>query len=612
MPACRRLRVYSFDPSIAANLDYFHLKETVLPVRWEEPLAPGPVGEYLEVVDVDPPANAAYAPVDLNHPTLLAENGHAPSEGNPQFHQQMAYAVSMRTIALFERALGRPALWSEYRDFSGGDVRSRFVRRLRIYPHALREANAYYSPVKKALLFGYFNANEENAGDVLPGGLVFTCLSHDIVAHEISHALLDGLHPRFGEPTNRDVLAFHEAFSDIVALFQHFILEEALEFEIARTRGDLTMADLLGGIAVQFGQAIGHRGALRSAIAEKDETGAWRRIEPSKDDYRTHQEPHARGAVLVSAVFDAFLRIYQREAYEIIKVATSGSGVLPAGELAPGLAAMLAKEAARIALRVLNVCIRSLDYCAPVDPTFGEFLRGIVTADRELVPNDDRGYRVAFVSAFRDRGIYPSGVTNLSEATLLWHPPSRRLPELEAVFARLIDENLAELTSNWNQSNERLRAYQLSNKWARQLHGKLVGQAMPDRVFDALGIVKTNQRRAAVIDGQAGYVSPIEIHSVRTAQRISPGGLVLRELIVELTQKWSFDRSGPSYRGGCTVIYDPDRKRIKYVIRKRLGHRGRIDEQESFQAALRLSSPHASYFTDQSRYREPFAFAHRL
>jgi hypothetical protein len=51
---------------------------------------------------------------------------------------------------------------------------------------------------------------------------VFTCLSHDIIAHETTHALLDGVHPRFNEPVNEDVLAFHEAFADIVALFQHF------------------------------------------------------------------------------------------------------------------------------------------------------------------------------------------------------------------------------------------------------------------------------------------------------------------------------------------------------------------------------------------------------
>ena len=38
-----------------------------------EPLAPGPVGEYLEVVDVDPASRASYDPVNLDDPMLLAQ-----------------------------------------------------------------------------------------------------------------------------------------------------------------------------------------------------------------------------------------------------------------------------------------------------------------------------------------------------------------------------------------------------------------------------------------------------------------------------------------------------------------------------------------------------------
>ena len=167
--------------------------------------------------------------------------------------------------------LGRKVLWAPRPwDWKTESTVERYVQRLRIYPHALREANAYYSPVKVALLFGYFRASRLNTGRNLPGGTIFTCLSHDVVAHEAAHAILDGMHRRFIEPSNVDALAFHEAFADIVALFQHFTLPEAVGQQISQLRGNLSQRSLLSGLATQFGQAIGHYGALRDAIDEVD------------------------------------------------------------------------------------------------------------------------------------------------------------------------------------------------------------------------------------------------------------------------------------------------------------------------------------------------------
>ena len=40
-------------------------------------------------------------------------------------------------------------------------------------------------------------------GRNLPGSWVFTCLSHDIIAHEVSHALLDTLRTHFTLPPIR-------------------------------------------------------------------------------------------------------------------------------------------------------------------------------------------------------------------------------------------------------------------------------------------------------------------------------------------------------------------------------------------------------------------------
>ncbi|HVR28140.1 MAG TPA: hypothetical protein VMS86_01285, partial [Thermoanaerobaculia bacterium] len=416
------------------------IQEIELRIPWEidrqtrqSLVGPGPVGEYVEVVDHDPASKAFYAPVDLNDGLVLAQSGLAPAEGNPQFHQQMVYAVAMYTIANFEEALGRAALWAPrlVREEDGG-VRQEFVRRLRIYPHALREANAYYSPAKKALLFGYFPARPARPprlveGRASPerrepagGGMVFTCLSQDIVAHETTHALLDGLHPRMSERTNLDVLALHEAFADIVGMFQRFSHPEVLEHQIARTQGDLARQNLLGQLAQQFGRAIGRGGALRDALGTTDAGGEWRPHQPDPTELERTTHPHRRGAILVAAVFDAFLLIYKSRIADLLRIATHGTGVLPQGDIHPDLVRRMAREAADTAHRVLQMCIRALDYCPPVDVTFGDYLRAIVTADADLYPEDERRYRVAFVQAFRRRGIFPRGVRSLSEETLVW------------------------------------------------------------------------------------------------------------------------------------------------------------------------------------------------
>jgi hypothetical protein len=224
-PPMRRLRVYAFDPQSSVELKTAVINDTVIELpwetRWEDQLEPGPINDYLEVIDYDPSSDLFYAPVDLNAPFLLAQDGLPPSEGCPQFHQQMVFAVAMRTIRNFERALGRVVLWAGDRNASQDTPDRSFTRRLRIYPHGLREKNAYYSPSKCALLFGYFKHPE---GDTASSSWVFTCLSQDIVAHETTHAILHGMQQRSIESSNLDSLAFHEAFADIIALLQHFSL----------------------------------------------------------------------------------------------------------------------------------------------------------------------------------------------------------------------------------------------------------------------------------------------------------------------------------------------------------------------------------------------------
>lgn len=403
-PAMRRLKVYAFDPNASLNLGSAKFNQATISLTWssgtEEPLRPGPVNDYFEVIDIDPASNQFYEPVDLEDPVLLAQDGLPPSEGDPRFHQQMVFAVAMKTVRLFERALGRRVLWASR--WNGKSYEPTF--KLRIYPHGLREQNAYYSSQQRALLFGYFKSSQRKVG----ANWVFTALSHDIIVHETTHAILDGLHPRYSEATSLDSLAFHEAFADIAALFSHFMLEEAVSHFLAGSGGKLDQESLLSGLASQFAKGTSDRASLRSGI-DKD---------PSDTDLDSVSEAHERGAVLVAAVFDAFLTIYNSRVASLFRIAELGPTSSP--HLHPDLVKSLTSEAMKSADHVLRMCIRALDYMPPVDVRFGDFLRGIVTADADLIPDDTLNYRLAFVEAFRRRGIYPTDTLSMSPDNLLW------------------------------------------------------------------------------------------------------------------------------------------------------------------------------------------------
>jgi hypothetical protein len=610
-PLYRRLKCYAFDPSLSAQLETAVINQAIFQVPWEEDLHLGPVGEYLEVFDFDPASQCFYAPVNLNEAGLLATDGLDPSEGNPKFHQQMVYTVAMRTIANFELALGRKAMWAPRTGAKNKDI---YVQRLRIYPHGLRQANAYYSPNKKALLFGYFPASNVDPGKHYPGGTVFTCLSHDIVAHETTHALLDGMHRSFNKPTNSDMLAFHEAFADIVALFQHFSMPEVLRHQIAKTRGDLADQSLLGELAQQFGEATGQYGALRSAIGRIDPaTGKWQSLTPNPFAYEEEIEPHKRGAILVAAVFDAFLSIYRGRVGDLLRIATSGTGVLPAGQIHPDLVIRLSAEAAKSARHILTMCIRALDYCPPVDLTFGDFLRALITADFDIVPNDDRGYRVAFVEAFRRRGLYPRDVRTLSVDSLRWQEATQFGSEklLQPVIQKLRD---------WAHQQQYFESRSAIFENAVRQRGKLRTELR--RVFKAATLSQRKDfGRALGIEIETGK-KPFEIPSLRQALKVGPDGSTWPQLIIEIIQEdeKSTDNDGGAasaghftFAGGCTIIADQRTGKVRYHIQKNISSSTRLHRQRNYHRDENHSLE-ALYFDTGSFHDidEPFALLHQL
>ena len=422
-PSFRKLRGYAFDPSFSSTISRRQSNEVIYKIRWEE-TAPGPVGEYVEIIDYDPTKECCYEAINLENNYVLADYGLDPSEGDPRFHQQQVYAVTMTVIAQFEKALGRKLIWSRTVDTESEGFRNEFVEKLRIYPHALRQQNAFYSPQKVALLFGYFQASEQWSGNNVPGAAVFTCLSPDIVAHEVTHAILDSIHPYWRKDTNPDMLAFHEGFSDIIALLQRFTFRTVVQEQLRNSRGDLLSPEnLLGDLAIQFGQAVsGNRRALRSFLVENDAQGKPQMVKPDPSKYHTLDDPHSRGGLLVAAVFDAFTRLYRFRVADLLRLASGGSGILKEGAIPPDLVVRLSDEACEIANKLMLICIRALDYCPPVDLTFGDYLRALVTADVEHSPEDEDGLRFALLESFRSWGIIPNDINNYSVEALMWKP----------------------------------------------------------------------------------------------------------------------------------------------------------------------------------------------
>jgi hypothetical protein len=624
-PPIRRLRGYAFDPGLSLRLDTALVNQTVFRVEWEQ-LRPGPVGEYIEVLDFDPASGCWYEPVDLDTVEVVAQDGLAPSAGTPQFHQQMVYAVAMTTIRNFEFALGRRVFWARrYDETKPRGQRDTYVPRLRIYPHGLRAANAYYSPQRRALLFGYFRS---------PAGMIFTCLSHDIVAHETTHALLDGMHRRYVEDNHVDTLAFHEAFADLVALFQHFTFPEVLRHQMARTRGDLSAPSLLGELAQQFGEATGRYGALRSALGERDETGQWRALKPDATRLEVTDEPHARGAILVAAVFGAFRAIFKARVADLMRLATAGTGELPAGAIHPDLVERLASEAGRTAGQFLAICIRALDYCPPVDVTFGDYLRAMITADYDMVPDDARAYRVALIESFRQWGIVPDGVRTVSEEHLRW-PFTRAENESGWNAFQALSEKLRPVITESLYLEDREVAFGKFKQAQEATHEFLMeslsgrGETPYRQQFER--ITGLNISDAEALEGlrvSHDGAPTFEVHSLRPALRISPDGRIMKQMIMIVMQRrevWvdpddhslgTFD-----FRGGSTLVFDLDGLTLRYAITRRIDDEDRLARIRAYRQRKQRDEPslRASYFgTGLSSDRapvgeaaaEPFALLH--
>lgn len=398
----RTLSVIAQDPSVKDKHRNILMSRIRVP---QEVLDAGPIGYRVQVVDFDATTgrfNGAHA-----IPDSFAAEPPSWHEGRPgivsdyRFHAQNVYALVMKTLSRFEFALGRRVGWS----FK--------THQLKVAPHGMVDANAFYSPDVEGLVFGYFPGLKDQP--------VYACLSHDVVVHETTHALLDALRERFLDPSSPDQAAFHEGFADVIALLSVFSQRELLQELLRRGRtrkrsiapdmihgSDVTVSALkrsaLFGLAEQMGEEMkGVRGnALRnSALLPVDAT---------LRKWPEFLEPHRRGELLVAAVLHAFVSAWAKRI----------DGLTAHGNDTYSLA-RVAEEGADIAEVMVTMWIRAVDYMPPVHLTFGDALSAALTADTQARPNDDRYHlRTETRAAFRGYGFAPAA----GSADGTWdHPP---------------------------------------------------------------------------------------------------------------------------------------------------------------------------------------------
>ena len=237
------------------------------------------------------------------------------------------------------------------------------------------------------------------------------------------------------------------------------------------------------------------------------------------------------------------------------------------------------KQLRKTADNFLNICIRALDYCPPVDILFGDYLRAVITADHHLFPDDKYSYRAALIDAFRSRGIIPESVTSFSEESLLWESPE---------FAGNDDIPICtgldyDVFSTKDEAEERKN--QVKNN------------------ADALrAFAKKNAKKLGL---STDY--PIEVRRFNVMHHVSDNGKFVVELVVQITQSRNvpIDMNYPAsdsfkFRGGITLILGQGGQ-VLYTIRKSIDEEKdgagnkRLTRQRDYLLMRQSNLPMASY-----------------
>ncbi len=289
---------------------------------------------------------------------------------NRKFRQVNPWAIVSRLLALLEsdRVFCRRIPWA----FDGG--------RLQIRPHDTKQSrddlNAWYDKNSKAIRFGYV-VGENGQG-------VYTCLSHDVIAHEFGHAVLDGLKPYYEHPATPDQDAFHEFFGDFLAMFSLLTMDDVIRQSL---KGKKSLKQALGYITdlmEELGATPDHRRTytrrVRTKISLKDlkKRATWRCM-----SYPGTYEIYDGARMLSYTALQIFSGIFRKLKHREDRV----------------------KALHDTAAYTSKMLLRAVDYCPPVGLTYEDYALAVIRSDEVAHPKDENGFRATVRQVFKRQGI---------------------------------------------------------------------------------------------------------------------------------------------------------------------------------------------------------------
>ena len=315
MPTRRRLRAFSHDPSRSRYEGAY----ITLSIPYE-PLAPGPAGAVFVVEDLDGKTGQVTPPVDLEQRALLMEDGLTPSSSYP-VHAADGARRRHETTSDSLRARARP----------GSACSAEKARRTET-PHPptlhargqrvlIGDVGALCAATNAAEFASYRAAGQQRLHQ------------RSMTSNETSFAgaALDGSRPNFcGRriPTSRRCTRLLDLVATCASPSPKWCGRRS------RVAGQGPRFETAGGNGHQFGltwRMKTNRYARRSCRPTSTTRWSTGNTATRKQEGRTRP-----GAVLVSAVFEAFRRIYQRKTDKLRGVLQLGQQRLPSGDLPAG------------------------------------------------------------------------------------------------------------------------------------------------------------------------------------------------------------------------------------------------------------------------------------